>query len=388
MHASKILYYLDTQKREILALIGQLDEIQVAFNAQFDEFKGRHDAKLDQLADQVAGQMDAIGPELRAAIDEQLLEEYKQIDERRQELKERHLPKRQQAADSLLAQAQAELVKQRELDQLDVREEELKGEKAELEARLTELNDEIRQKSRGLGVMRHFIAITKADRERHRILGKLETINRLLYTIRRRWKRQSTKLQKQQTEYQEQWQLESIAVARLQSELDQLDDDDRREDLALQRAIRHVLDALKEPMPSPDPELDNGLKEMIELNIQTDDYHEGLASVGGFIGLLRGISDGLQAISKSIDGLQREQEMHSAHLRALTFQLPESVETYHKQWPALAEQFADEKIIGTHPTEFSTNVKPLLEGTLSQPEIEAMFNSLGTMIGRATARWK
>lgn len=389
MNANKILLYLDTQKREIQALIDQLDEIQVAFNAQFDEFKGWHDAKLDQLTDQVAGQMDAISPELRAAIEEQLVEECKQIDERRQQLREKYLPKRQQAADSLLAQAQAELAKLHDLNpQLDAREEELKGEKAELEARLVELNDEIRKKSRGLGVMRHFIAITKADRERHRILGKLEAINGSLYTIRRQWEQQSGRIKEQQAEYQEQWQMESIAVARLQSELDQLDDDDQREDLALQRAIRHVLDALKKPAPSPDPELDNGLKEMIELNIQTDDYHAGLASVGGFIGLLRGINNGLQAIRKSIDGLLREQKMHSAHLRALNFQLPDRVETFHKQWPALAQQFADEKTIGAHPTEFSANVKPLLEGTLSQHEVEAMFNSLGTMIGRATARWE
>jgi DNA repair exonuclease SbcCD ATPase subunit len=389
MNASQVLRYLDMQKQEIQALIEQLDEIQVAFNAQFDEFKAQHDAKLDHLTNQVTEQMDAISPKLRAAIEERVLEEYKLIDERRRELKEEHLPKRQQAADSLLAQAQAELGKLYELNpQLDAREEELKSEKAGLEGRLAELNDEIRQKSRGLGVVRHFIAITKADRERHRILGKMEAINSSLYTIRRQWERQSAKIKKHQPEYEEQWQLECIATARLQSELDQLNDEVRRKDLALQRAIHHVLDTIKEPLPGSNSDLDGGLQEMIELNIQTDNYHEGLASVGGFIGLLRGIDQGLQAIRKSISGLQREQRMHGAYLRALNFQLPTRVETFHKQWPALAQQFANEKTIGTHPTEFSANTKPLLEGPLSQSEIEAMFNSFGTMISRATARWK
>jgi hypothetical protein len=236
-------------------------------------------------------------------------------------------------------------------------------------------------------VARHFIAITKADRERHHILGKLEGVNDALYSVRRQWERERTKIETSQAEYQKRWELESIAVARLQSELDQLDDEARSEDLALRRAIRHVLDDLKEPAPSPDPELDAGLKEMIELNIQTDTYHEGLASVGGFIGLLRGINDGLSAVRKSIEGLQAEQEMHSAYLPALNFSLPAGTQEFHKQWPALTEQFADEKTIGDHPAKFSASVKPLLEGPLSQSNIEAMFNGLGAMIKGATARW-
>jgi hypothetical protein len=109
--------------------------------------------------------------------------------------------------------------------------------------------------------------------------------------------------------------------------------------------------------------------------------------VGGFIGLLRGINSGLAAIRKSIDGLQREQQMHSSYLKPLNFSLPSQVEAFHKQWPALAEQFADEKTIGASPAEFSANVEPILEGPLNESNIEAMFNSLGGMIKQATAGW-
>jgi hypothetical protein len=385
MNGDQVLGYLAQQEKAIEALIQQLDEIQVAFNAQYDAFKARHDATLDRLTDWIAGQLDAAGSSLRAAVEAQLPEERQQIDERRQKVQETYLPQRQQAADALLAKAQAELAQLRALNpQFDDREEGFKRQKVDLEARLAALNEEIRRKSRGLGVAWHFRAITKADRERQQVLGKLEAVNDSLYTVRRQWEEERKKMGQFQAAYQEQWQLESIAVARLQSELDQLDDPARREDLALRRVIRRVLDDLKETSPGPG---DADVQEMVELNIQTDAYHEGLASVGGFIGLLHGIHSGLEAIGKSIEGLKKEQEMHSAYLKPLSFSLPPAIEAFHRQWPALAQQFADEKTIGAHPADFAAAVKPLLEGPLSQASIEAMFGNLGAVVQQATQAW-
>lgn len=388
MNADKVLRYLDQQQKAIQALIDQLDEVQVAFNAQFDDFKARHDDNLDQLTDRIAGHLEAISPELRAAIDERLPEERRQIEERRQKVREQYLPQRRQAADDLLADAQAELERLRALNpKLDKREERLKRKRAKLEARLAELNEEIRVKSRGLGVVRHFLAITQADRERQQIIGKLEANNESLHEVRREWESKRQEVEEHQADYQERWQLESMAVARLQAELDGLDDEVRREDLALHRAVRHVLDEIKEPLPSADPEIDAGLRDMVQLNIQTDAYHEGLASVGGLIGLAGGVRSGLEAVGQSVDGLRREQRMHSDYLKALSFSLPDRVEDFHEQWPALAKQFTDEEVIGAHPAQFTAAVEPLLEGPLSQASIEAMFGDLAGMIKQATAQW-
>ena len=126
---------------------------------------------------------------------------------------------------------------------------------------------------------------------------------------------------------------------------------------------------------------------MIALNIETDAYHDGLASVGGLIGLLKGIDSGMDAIRKSIEGLDREQRMHSAHLRALEFSLPGRVKEFHARWPALSERFVDEKAVGANPSEFSANVEPILSGPLAESNIEAMFVAFGAMIKQATAAW-
>ncbi len=388
MNARQLLDYLDRQKEEIQKLIDELDEVQVAFNAQFDQFKARHDAALDRLTGQVYDGLDAISHQLRAAIEQQLAREREKIDERRRKVREEYLPQRQKAADDLLHRGQAEIARLRYLNpRLDQQEEEIKAQQAALEAQLAEQNDTIRQKSRGLGVVINFPSIFKADRQRQRIIGKLETTHDSLRTVRQKWETKRSETEQHQVELQEQWQLESIAVARLQSELDQLDDETQREALAMRRAIRHVLDALKTPSPSSDSELEAGLEEMVELNIQTDAYHEGLASVGGVIGLARGIQSGLDAIAKSVEGLQREQQMHSAYLKPLDFELPARVEAFHHQWPELARRFVDEKTIGDNPADFSAAVEPLLAQDLAEARIEAMFDDLGAMIKRATARW-
>jgi hypothetical protein len=393
MNVKQLLQYLDSQKEAILHLIDQLDEIQVAFNAQFDDFKTQHDATLDRLGELVletirAGQEDTLDPALQSAVEKRRIEERTQIEERRQVVRQEYLPRRRQAADEILAKAQAELAELRALNpQLDQEEETLKQQRAELKARLEALNDEIRSKSRGLGLIVNFLAVTRADRERHRVLGKLEALNDSLYQVRIRWERERTKIEENQAALEKRWQLESIAVARLQSELDQLDDENFREDLALRRAIRHVLDELKTPAPGSDPELNQVLESMIQLNIRTDAYHDGLAAVGGLIGLLRGFKDGLEAIEKSIQGLKREQEMHSAYLSPLKFNLPPRIESMRALWPKLDSQFDDEKTIGQHPLDFAAQVEPLLQDQLSETNIKATFTGLGAMIERATAQW-
>ncbi len=385
MNAKQLLQYLDTQTRAVEDLINQLDEIQVVFNAQFDAFKAQHDTELDQLTDRIAGQLHKLSPGLRAAIDDRLPTEQERLAERRQVVEEQYLPKRRQAADEVLREAQAELAELRALNpELDRQEEELKAEKAKLESRLTVLNDEIRQQSRGLGTVLHFRTITRADRERHQIIGKLEMVNQSLYTVRHEWESRHSRILASQAELQRKWQLETIAVARLQSELDQLSDTAGCDDLALRRAIRHVLDILKEPQHTPEPELNADLQEMIELNIQTDTYHEGLAAVGGMIGLLRGINSGMQAIRQSVQGLYDEQTMHSAYLKPLSFHLPARVEAFHKQWPELTQRYMDQDEIGNHPAQFSTAVKPLLEGPLSETNITGAFEDLGDMLKQAT----
>jgi DNA repair exonuclease SbcCD ATPase subunit len=387
MRAEQMSRYLSDQRQVLQELINELDEIQVQFNAQYDSFKAQHDTTLDRVTRRIAKDVEAVSPDLRSAIAKNLQQEQVKIEDRLQQVAHEYLPKRVEAADDLLKQAEDERTRLRTLNpQLDQQEEKLKQERAELASRLSELNSEIKAKSRGLGVMLHFIAINNADRERQRIIGKLETLEEALYSVRQEWNRRREEAEQSQSDLQQRWQLESIAVARLRTELDQLQDPLRREELALQRAVRRTLDALKEPVS--DSELEPDLLQMVELNIQTDDYHEALAAVAGLIGLLRGIDSGLQAISQSVESLTREQEMHSAYLGALSFDLSDRTRAFHSQWPGLVKEFSDERLIGEHPAKFAASIQPLLQARLSQSSIENMFEDLGASIAEATANWQ
>ncbi|MFN2165766.1 MAG: hypothetical protein ACK2U9_05855, partial [Anaerolineae bacterium] len=85
--------------------------------------------------------------------------------------------------------------------------------------------------------------------------------------------------------------------------------------------------------------------------------------------------------------LAEEPRMHCAYLAPLDFRLPAGVETFHDQGPALARQFADEKVIGQQPADFRAQVEPLLAGPLSEPAIEATYQDLGKAIEQAAAAW-
>jgi hypothetical protein len=388
MDIAELMQYLDNQNDAIQELVDQLDEVQVTFNAEYDRFKSDHDAQLETLTEGVCARLEDMNSALQTAVKERYLEELRLIDERREKVRVLYLPERQQSADSLLAKAQADQAELRALNpQLDKREEDLKHQKADLETRLAELNEEIRKKSAGLGVVLHFMTITNADRDRQRLIGKIEAINASLYEVRDEWAREAVTGQERQAEYQRRWRLESMAVARLQAELERMEDQGFRQELALRRAVRHVLDALKDPWSGPVPEINSGLREMVALNNQTDSYHVGLASVGGVIGLLRGILSGMQAIQRSIEGLAHEQQMHKAYLSPLEFNLPQGVDEFHSQWSVLSRRFSDEAAISAHPAGFSESVAPLLEGPLSQARIESMFDEMGATIERATAQW-
>jgi hypothetical protein len=129
------------------------------------------------------------------------------------------------------------------------------------------------------------------------------------------------------------------------------------------------------------------LDEVAALNRESGDYQAGLASVAGLIALLGGIGKGLAALGESVQGLKREQEMHSAYLKPLRFELPRAVQEFGDQWAVLGERFVDEKAIAAHPAEFSAAVQPLIDRTLSPPQIEAMFGAMGAMIKRAAEAW-
>jgi len=380
--------FLLDNRRKIDAVGREVEEIQVGFNSAYVEFKADHDAQLASLTETLFEKLDNLGPELRARIDERAVEERRLLAARRAELRGQLIPQTQAEADAVLAQAQEQTKALRQLNpRLDEREEAYKAQRAALETKLAQLNSEISRRSRGLGFITRFISIAKLDRQRHRILGQLEALARNLGEVRQEWQTHQQEFQAGQEALQSQWRELSLTVAELKRELTYLDDDAQRESLAVKRAVRHVLDNLKEHVPCPD-DLRSGLKAMIELNIKTDAYQEGLGTVGGLIALLDSVGKGMDSFQESIGGLIGEQRMHGDFLPRLKVRLPDSVIAFHNQWDGLKAKMRDDARLCAHPTEFLEAAQPVIQRDLSDEAVTSMFNRLGQALTEATKKWR
>lgn len=381
--------YITEDLAKIGAVRKEVEEIQIGFNSAYVEWKAEHDATLERLTEAVTDGLDEVGPDLEALVIERLVEERRVIGERRQSLRDKLIPESQAEADATLAEGGRLTEKLRQLNpSLDQREEMQKAMRGILEVELAQLNDQIRGLSGCLGVVINFPKIIKLDRQRQRVIGKLEAVQQDLKEVRKEWETTQHQIQDEQEALQTKWQESTLKLAQLQGELSYLDDEASREALARRRAVRYVIDTLKEPIPCPVEDLKQELDSMVELNVQTDDYQEGLGSVSGLMSLLDGITEGLERFNESVRGLISEQKMHSAYLAKLNVSVSDGVLAFHEQWDDLRRKVHDERHLGAHPAEFVAAVRPVMEDGLSETNIQAMFEGLGGALKQATKGWR
>jgi len=381
--------YITDSNEKIGAVRKETEEIQIGFNSAYVEWKAEHDATLERLTAAVIDRLEEVGPDLQTRVGERVVEERRIIAERCQALRDKLIPETQTGADETLGEGQRLVEKLRELNpRLDQREEKLKAERAALEAKLAQLNEHIHDLSGCLGVVIRFPKINKLDRQRQRVIGKLETVHQELKEVRQEWQTTQHQIQAEQETLQARWQESTLRLAQLQAELDFLDDEASREAMARKRATRHVIDNLKQPLACPIKDLKKGLDRMVEVNIQADDYQAGLGSASSLLSVLDGISDGLNRFNESVQGLIREHKLHSAYLPKLNVSIPDQVLGFHEQWDGLRRQVRDDGHLCTHPNEFVTAVRPVMEGGLAEANIKAMFDSLGQALSQATSSWR
>jgi chromosome segregation ATPase len=381
--------YLDEVVERIGAVRKEVEEIQIGFNSAFVEWRAEHDVTLERLTEAVADKLDEVGPDLDHLVQERIVEERRIIDERHQALRDRLIPETQAMADGALEQGERLTQKLRELNpRLDQREEKLKTQRVTLEEELGQLNDQIRRLSGCLGVVIHFPKISRLDRQRQRVFGQLEAVQSELGEVRGEWQSSQGQIQADQEALGARWQAATLKLAQFQAELAYLDDEVSREALARRRAVRHVIDRLKEPIPCSVESLKGELDSMVELNVLTDDYQAGLGSVDSLMSVLDGVTEGLRRFEESVEGLVKEQNMHSAYLPRLNVSVPDEVLVFHQQWEPLRKKVRDDGHLCAHPAEFVALVQPVMENGLGEAKIQLMFDGLGGALTHATRRWR
>lgn len=367
----------------------EVEEVQVGFNSRYVEWKAQHDATLERLVQAVLDRYAEVGPALQERVAKRLVEEQAAIAERQEELDVLLIPDLQERADRALAEGQQAVAELRSANpQYDQREENLKAQRAELEAELEQINQQIRKLSGCFVVVFNFFKIGKLDRQRQRVVGRLQQIQQEIGQLREQWNQLRRDGSAEQAVLQEQWQKLTLEQAELQAERDFLAEERNRNELALKRSVRYVIDSLTEIIPCPVVEIKSDLDQMVELNVVTDDYEAGLASVVSVLALLDGVSEGMKRFGESVAGLLAEERMHSAYLPRLAVVVPDQVLAFHNQWEGLARRVRDEGQLAEHPGQFVQAVQPSIEGDLNEASITVMFEGLGQALTAATKAWR
>ena len=367
----------------------ELHEIQVQFVSAHKVNKNMHDATLNDLSLRAAYDLSALPAPVRQAIDEREPVERKTLEDRWRELADHVVPKAEQIADDLLARAQRQTENMRALNpRLNEQEEKLKADRAEMEAELKRLNAEIERRSGCLTLPINLFKLNDLDRQRHKLLGRLEENAKALRKVREEWAKVKTEYTTEEAQLEQQWQQANVDAARAREEMGQLRDDDKRDQLARQRAIFYVFDNWKTPLPADGNPLVDEINKMVHLNVETDSYEEGLGKAAGLIALLGGVSQGMQNISQSVDALSKEQERHGQYLKPVSVSVGDDVIQFHKQWDDLRDKVKDEKTLGHNPTQFSALFDAEVKGPLSEANLKRMFDSLSDSLQSATRGWK
>jgi len=385
---SELTKFLEENVEQIEAIRKEVEEIQLGFQNEYVNWITKHDTELIRLTDLVISRQVEIGPELEALIQKQLIDEEKTIIERQRSLRDEIIPKLQAEMDAVLVDAQAKTAELSQLNpKLNSQEENLKSSLAENRSKLDKLNTQMSQLSRGLGGILHFKQLGELDRQRYRLIGRMQELEKSLGDVRKEWVELHKLSLSEQSDLQANYQRLLTDMASRQAELNYLEAAANRAKLALERAVRSILDNLKEPVNCPATDLQAEILQMVEYNHQTDDYHAGLAEVGGLIGMLGSVQEGIHRFSESLKSLHDQEAMHSQYLPALKIVLPDDALQFSQLWPGLRKQVADEKYLSAHPLDFIQRVQPVLDSSLSVQRLSAVFDGLGQALQAATASW-
>lgn len=369
--------YLATQRDSIRGVYREIEEVQYQFNELYRQNTKAWQAAISKTVPLLIGDEPlppALAHNLLKVTDEERAKLAKEIAELTG-----LIAARRSEADQAIAAAQAEVNNLRQMNpQLDAQEEELKARDTTIQQAIQELGTAIKH----TGLLSGFFQRRRLKREREEQRLALAECTKQLRQVRENWKEEKKRCQDDQVRLQQEWEAASLEAAQSQSRLDYLQSN--QEKLSRQNGAGRFLAELQETPDAPEP-LRQTLAGMVELNRVKAEYEEGLRTVAEALGLLKGMSEGMERFLQSARKVYEEQTQHS--LPELRIKLGAEVTNLHALWPQFQAQVKDEKELGTHPAEFSRRVQAIIQSHLGDQAIATMFESMGEALNQATKAW-
>ena len=384
LRLDKFYRYLSDTRRQVKAVFDEVEEIQYQFNDLHAQELERWKEQIGVCIRLIERDRDGLSGDLSALMAAKRGEEHRKLEEEIDSLTKevRILRKR---ADATLVQSQ------REIDALRSSNPELDAQEENLKARIAEIDDQVEAVTQQRRTLSFFPLgwLTNMGKRRRlgRRRGELETRREALVRerdeVREEWVRRKKEAAETQTALQQRWQEASVSASEKQARLDYLEAN--LEDLGRRRGLEQTLITLVEPPPDGG-RLGKALTAMVELNQSKDAYEEGLRTVAEVLGLLKGLHEGSNRFLQSVGKVYEEQRRYN--LKQLTIHLPGHVVQFLSAWKPFRELVKDEKYLGRHPLEFSSQVRDFTAQHLSDEKIESAFVTMGEALKRATDAWK
>jgi len=378
----RFVTFIQENTQRIADLYKEVEEVQVRFNSEYSALLAEWQGLVEGAAPRLlAAELPA---PVAAALSASQAQERAKLEARLAELRA-SLAEKKQASDAALQAAQAEIARLRELNpELNQREEKLKAQSLRESERILALEVELKDagfwnRLLGAGELK-----AKLDKARK---GHAKTVS-ALQGVREEWVQKKKEAEGRQAELRGAWEKASVELSQSQAEHDYLAGN--LEALTAQRGAQAYLAALEQAPASGGPlvggELGDATSQIAALNAKLAAYRGGLASVAESLGLLTGVRTGMERFFQSANKVYEEQRRYN--LKPLRLEVHRDVVAFHNTWAEYAKLVRDEKRLGQNPLEFVRIAQGMIQERLTEPAIQAMFESMGQALSAATKAWK
>ena len=131
-------------------------------------------------------------------------------------------------------------------------------------------------------------------------------------------------------------------------------------------------------------DFDGSLEEMAEISSHFDRFSSGMEACQEIIGLVRGMTSGVEAFTKSVADVQGSEDKYP--LSKLQIDVPQGAREFGSQFDRL-DDFASQDY-SLHPALFADRFDQYFAAVLTETNIKAFFETMGEELTRqAEAQW-
>ncbi len=388
--------------------------LQAKYESYFAEVARVREAELGQLVALTLADRSGLPPWFNQEVDRVRVAVEAELDAKLAELTAAAADAAGQAeAERRASLAAEERVRASNLS-LDREEEALKARTASLLARIDDINGRIGELGHGFGFFANFFGMRRIARDKAALEKERDDLAARIDAFRARWQREEADHAAAEVEHRRLWLEHGNRAAALTAKVEALREarpamvarttvervlvGRRRDDapatgasVACSRcqtanpAGRHFCQICARRLGEDRPDFAGSVDEIAEVNDHFERFAAGMKAGQEVVGLVRGLSSGVEAFTASIDDVLASEKKYP--LPKLEIDVPAASTAFGTTFDRLRELVARD--LSVHPTEFAAAITELVARELGEEQIKGWFEGMGAELTRqADSQWK